>query len=412
MTTTLLLALFARVALVDCEVHPVTTAPLERATVLVEGERIVGVGRSLPIPEGFEVIRCGGRPLTPGLIDADTQIGLVEIGLEPFSNDAMPTSLEPVRADLDPKDAIDLRSTLVAVARSHGITSAVTAPVGGVVEGRAAWLDLVDPISIHASDAVTSPAALAVNLGQAAGPVAAQSRLVAHSILRAYLDDAAAYRRNRAAFARRALYPMSVSRLDLEAAQPVLKREIPLVVEVHRAADIRSVLGVAESHDVDLVLLGVSEGWLVADELARRGVPVIVEATQNLPFQLEARNARSDNVVRMAQAGVPVILSTRSAHNAGNLRFHLGNAVRAGLPPDVALRAGTRAPAVAFGRDDLGSIERGRTANLVVWSGDPFEPATSADLVLIRGERQPTSNRQRDLAERYLRRLGLASETP
>jgi len=353
------------------------------------------------------VVSCDGNPLTPGLIDADTQIGLVEIGLEPASNDAVPMVREPVRAALDPRNAIDPRSSLVAVARRHGVTSVVTAPVGGVVEGRAAWFDLLDPHSIHAGDAVIGPVAMAVNLGQAAGEFAGQSRLVAHAVFEAYLDDADAYRRNRTAFFRRGLYPMSVSRLDLEAAIPVLRGRMPVVVEVHRAADIRATLAVAEAYDLDLVLLGVSEGWLVADELARRGVPVIVDATSNLPFQLEGRHNRGDNAARMARAGVRVALSTRSSHNAGNLRFHLGNAVRTGMPPEVALRAATVVPADAFGRDDRGRLEVGAQATLVVWSGDPFEPRTSAEVVVIRGERQPTASRQSRLAERYIDRLGL-----
>jgi imidazolonepropionase-like amidohydrolase len=407
MMISVVFAAVAQFAFVDCDIRPVTAAPLEGGTVLVKGDRIVAVGRDLEVPDDFEVVGCDGRILTPGLIESDSQLGLVEISLEPYSNDAMPMSPEPVRASLDARDAIDLRSTLVGVARHHGITSAVTAPIGGVVEGQAAWLDLVGPQSMHAQDAVAGPVALAANLGQFGGVAAGMSRLAAHAVLREYLDDAEAYRRNRSAFMRRNLYPLSVSRLDLEAAQPVLREQIPLLVEVHRAADIRAALSVAEEHDIDIAILGASEGWLVADELARAGVPVIVDPVSNLPFQLEGRNNRGDNAVRMARAGVRVALSTRRTHNLGNLRFYLGNAVRAGMPDDVALRAGTRVPAEIFGRDDLGSIEAGKTANLVLWSGDPFEPASAAEVVVIRGERQPLESRQTKLADRYIERLGL-----
>jgi len=407
MIITALLAAYGQIAFVDCDVRPVTAAPVRGGTVLVEGRRVRAVGPDVDVPSGYEVIDCAGRVLTPGLIESDSQLGLVEIGLEPYSNDAMPMVESSVRGAFDARDALDLRSTLVGVARHHGVTSVVTAPTGGVVEGQAAWVDLVSPESLYADDAVSGPVALAANLGQFGGSMAGMSRLSAHAVLRAYLDDAAAYGRNRSAFQRGDLYGLSATRLDLEAAQPVLQKKIPLVIEVHRAADIRAALRVAKEHGVEVVILGASEGWLVADELARAGVPVIVDPVSNLPFQLEGRNNRGDNAVRLARAGVRVALSTRSSHNAGNLRFFLGNAVRAGLPAEVALRGATRVPAEIFGQDDLGGISPGMTANLVLWSGDPFEPASSAEVVLIRGERQPLESRQTQLADRYLRRLGL-----
>lgn len=400
-------AQYAPLAFVGCEVVPVTSAPLSGGTVLVKGEKIAAVGFDVAVPPDAETIDCAGRRLTPGLIESDSQLGLVEIDLEALSNDAIPMLKRPVRAGLNPVHVIDPRSSLVGVARRHGVTSAVSAPVGGVVEGQAAWVDLVHPGSIHLSDAVSAPVALTANLGQFGGLTVGMSRLGAHAALRELFDDAEAYQRNKSAFLRRDLYPMSVSRLDLEAVQPVLRKKMPLVIEVHRAADIRAALQFAEDYDVRIAILGASEGWLVADELAAAGVPVIVDPLLNLPFQLEARNNRVDNAARLARAGVRVALSTRSSHDAGRLRFHAGNAVRAGMPPDVALRAATRVPAEIFGRDDLGSIEPGQTANLVLWSGDPFEPSTSAEVVVIRGERQPLQSRQTQLADRYIERLGL-----
>jgi imidazolonepropionase-like amidohydrolase len=402
----LVLAAVGQLALVDCDVRPVTSAPLSGATILIQGDAIRDFGLDVDVPDDAEIIDCAGRIVTPGLIDADTQLGLVEISLDPLSNDAMPATKRAVRAALDARDALDARSSLIPVARRHGVTSAITAPVGGVVEGQAAWIDLVDPESRHAQDAVQGPVALAVNLGQFGGAFAGQSRLGAHAMLREFLDDATAYRRNPSAYARRDLYPMHASRLDLEAAQPVLRQRVPLLVEVHRAADIRAALRVAEAYDIDIAVVGGAEAWLVAEELAAARVPVIVDATSNLPFQLEGRNNRADNAALLARAGVRVALSTRRTHNVGNLRFHLGNAVRAGLPPEVALRAATRVPAEIFGRE-RGAIERGVLADLVVWSGDPFEPASTADIVLIRGERQPTETRQTRLADRYIRALGL-----
>jgi imidazolonepropionase-like amidohydrolase len=109
----------------------------------------------------------------------------------------------------------------------------------------------------------------------------------------------------------------------------------------------------------------------------------------------------------LAKAGVDVAVATRTSHNASMLRFALGNAVRAGLPHDAALAAATKVPAQIFGMADYGTIERNKIANLVVWTGDPFEPAHRAETVIIRGELQSTENRQTKLARRHAKRLGL-----
>ncbi len=407
MIGSLLLAVASQVAFVGCDARVVSGSPVPNATVIVQRDTIVRVGEGLEPPDGYDVIRCEGRPLTPGLIESDTSIGLVEVGMDRSSNDAVTNDPRPIRASYDAARAIDLRSSLVEVARSHGVTSVVSFPVGGLVEGRAAWVDLVAPRSRWASEAIGGPVAMAANLGQFGGVAAGGGRIAAQTLVREFLDDASYYRRNKSAYLRRSMYRSPATRLDLEAAQPVLQRSIPLVVEVHRAADIVTTLDLARELRIDLVLVGVSEGWLVADAIAERKVPVIVEPLQNLPFQFEARNIRPDNPALLARAGVKIALSTRSSHNAGNLRFGLGNAVRAGLPPELALAAATAVPAEIFGKRRLGTIARGQRADLVMWSGDPFEPASVAEVVLIRGERQPLDSRQQRLAERYIRRLGL-----
>jgi imidazolonepropionase-like amidohydrolase len=395
-------------AFVDCEVRTVGGPTLARATVLVEGPRIRRVGPDATVPAGTQKISCDGRVLTPGLIEPDTDLGLVEIGLEPLSNDAdVQVGDDPVRASLRARDAADPRSTLVGVARRQGVTSVVIVPRAGLVTGQAAWMDLVGVRSIHVDDAVSGPAGLVVNHTEDGAQFAGMSRLVAFAHLREFLDDAKTFVSNRSAYVRRSLYAMPWSRLDLEAAAEVVRRRQPLLVRVHRAADIVAVLDWARNSRLDLVLLGVSEGWMVADQIAEAGVPVAVNPFANLPFHFEARHARSDNATILDRAGVQVMLSSSASHRAGTLRFRAGTAVREGLDPDRALAAITRIPAQVFGRPDLGVIEAGATANLVLWTGDPFEPASHADVVMVRGEMQPVKSRQTALAEHHMRRLGL-----
>jgi imidazolonepropionase-like amidohydrolase len=227
--------------------------------------------------------------------------------------------------------------------------------------------------------------------------------------LRAFIEDARIFRARRADFRENDLYRLSAGRLDLEAAEPALLRRTPVVIEAHRASDIRAAVRLAEEARLDLVLLGASEGWRVAELLAQEAVPVIVDPMANLPFRFESRNARSDNPALLARAGVKVILTSRSSHNAGNLRYAVGNAVRAGFPATLALRSATLSVAEAFGQEDeVGSLQAGRRANVVVWTGDPFETRTHAARVFVRGREQPTVSRQTRLARRYIERLGLA----
>ena len=399
------------IALVGAQIRPATGPDLSRGTILLEGERIVAVGPDVAVPEGARVVDVTGRVVTPGLVAADTQVGLLEVGLEPSSNDSQPSLEDPIRAAVRADDAFDLRSTLVGVARRQGVTSVVSAPGGGLVSGRAGWFDLLDADDPDAARALEDVVSLHVRLGEAGALAVAGSRAAALSRLREYLDDVQSYRLGKAAFRRRGLYPLSAGRLDLEAGIPAVQGRMPVVIEVHRASDIRAALRVAETQKLRPVLLGASEGWLVAGELAAARVPVIVDPMENLPGRFEARNARSDNAALLARAGVPVILAVRSSHRAGNLRFGVGNAIRAGFPEAIALRSVTALPAETFGLGrTLGKLEPGARANLVVWTGDPFEPRSHAEAVYVRGRPQPVASRQTRLARRYLEQLELPVE--
>jgi imidazolonepropionase-like amidohydrolase len=395
-------------ALVGGEVHPVGGPPIPGGTVVVRGERIVAVGRDVDVPPDAERIDCRGKRVTPGLVDADGSVGLVEIELEASTVDDAVASPDPVRAAIQAADAIDLASTLVGVSRRHGVTSVVSVPRGGLVSGQSAWVQLLDPTSPLAAQAVRGPAAMHLVLGEEGAAAAGRSRASALLAVREHLEDVRVFARSRAAFERGGLDELSASRLDLAALAPVVDGRLRVVVSVSRAADIRAVLALARAERLRVALLGAEEAWLVAGELAKAEVPVILDPLANLPARFEARHARSDAAALLAAAGVEVVLATRRSHNASGLRFALGNAVRAGLSTEQALRAATLAPARVFGVDaDLGTLAPGKLADVVVWSGDPFEPSSHAEVVLVRGERQAVDSRQTRLARRHMERLGL-----
>jgi imidazolonepropionase-like amidohydrolase len=397
----------ADLALVGGEVHTVSGAVIREGTVIVRGERIAAVGKGLAVPKGVQVIDCKGKVITPGLIESDSAIGLVEIELIDETVDNYVSLKDPIRAAVRAAEAIDPRSTLIPVARHHGVTSAVSAPASGLISGRSAWIDLVDGRSPLVSRAMVPDIAMHGVLGELASFAVGHSRAAAVARLLEALDDARIYQRSKPAFTRNALHPLSIGRRDAEALQPVLARRIPLVLAVSRASDISAAIALAQQEKIRIALVGAEEGWIVAGELAKARVPVIVDAFTNLPHRFELRNARADNAALLAKAGVEVAIATRTSHNASMLRFALGNAVRAGMNHADALAAATRVPARIFGMDDYGTIEPRKMANLVVWTGDPFEPANHAETVVIRGEVQPTDSRQTRLARRHARRLGL-----
>lgn len=398
----------ADLALVGGDVYPVSGAMIPGGTVLIRGESIEKVGKNVPLPAGIKTLDVRGKRVTPGLFDADSQIGLIEIDLEKSAVDAVAQTPDPIRAALSAADAIDLRSSLVGVARRQGVTTVLSLPAGGLVAGQGALLDLVEERSPLLRTAIHPKVALVVQLGGEGAQAVEQTRAAAVLRFRELLDDARAYQRNKAAFLKAQLYPLSASRLDLEALGEALAGRQTVILKVSRAADIELALSLAQQEKLKVVLLGAEEGWKVADRIAAAKVPVILDGLLNVPASLEARGARSDNAALLARAGVKVAISARSSHNTGTLRFHLGNAVRAGLPAELALRAATQVPAEIFGQGQkYGTLDPKKVANVVVWSGDPFEPASYAEQVIIRGEVQPTDSRQTKLARRHLGRLSL-----
>ena len=187
--------------------------------------------------------------------------------------------------------------------------------------------------------------------------------------------------------------------------QPVIRGDLPLVIEVNRAADILSTLRFARENGLRVIISGAAEGWMVARELAEANVPVIINPMSNIPG-METLGITLENAARLHAAGVTVIFASFDAHNSRNIRQMAGNAVSYGMPFDAALRAVTLAPARLWGvANRYGSIEAGKDADVVIWSGDPFELTTVAEHVFINGREVDDNTRQRALFERY-RRVG------
>jgi imidazolonepropionase-like amidohydrolase len=389
----------------------VWTAPgrkLEGATIVVQGGRIAAVGAAAQAPPDARRIDGRGKVVTAGLIDAYTRIGLVEIDLEAASNDADFAS-DPggIHAAYRVVDGYNPLSVAIPVARAGGVTSVIAVPAGGLAAGASGWMLLHEAI---AADAVVAraPLAMHVALGGPALASSGGSRGRAVERLRELLDDAAQYARRRADYERNQTRRFAASRLDLEALAQVTAGRLPLVVNADRATDILAALRLAAERRVRIAVAGAAEAWLVADRLAAARVPVILDPSDNLPTSFDRLRVRGDAAAVLAKAGVAVSLSSMGGSaNVGALRQLAGLAVAAGLSWDDALAAVTRNPAELFARPPgepaRGVIAPGAAADLVVWSGDPFEIATRVEHVLIGGAPQPLVTRQTRLLERYRR---------
>jgi len=393
------------IAITGGTVYPVSGAPISNGTVLMRDGRIVAVGSGVAIPADAQRIDASGKIVTPGIVNAATELSVVDIGAVAATRNVSARGREGIAAAFTVWDGLNPASVLIPPARSAGITSVVIAPRGGLLSGQAAVLHLVEG---SAGDMVMrSPVAM---VGQIGSPqqANAQSRGELLLKLREVLDDARAYARRKADYERAQTRQFAASRLDLEALGPVLDGRVPLLLEADRASDIESAIKLARDYNVKLIISGAAEAWMVADKLAAARVPVLTGAMNNIPISFSSLGTRQENAGLLRRAGVTVAIignaggGDEEAFNVRNVRFEAGNAVAYGMTRDDALRAITLTPAEIFGvADRIGSLQPGKDADVVVWSGDPFEFATQPEHVFIRGREVRGATRQDLLEQRY-----------
>ncbi|HST62440.1 MAG TPA: amidohydrolase family protein [Longimicrobium sp.] len=391
------------IAITGGTVHPISGPAIPNGTVIIQNGRITAVGAGVAIPAGAVRIDATGKIVTPGLFESSTNMALVEVGAVDASADfQFDDDEDQVAAAFNVADGINPRSMVIPVTRIAGVTTVVSRPSGGLISGQGLAFDLigdrVDEMAIRSPIAMFG--SVSENEQEAAG---GGTRGGLFMRLREVLEDARVWARNPQAFERGETRQFSASRLDLAALQPVLRGEMPLVLEAHRASDIQTALRIADEYDLKLIIAGGTEGWMVADDLARARVPVLVKVLRNLPESFESLGARYENAALLRRAGVQVAITTGETFKAFNLRQEAGNAVAYGLPYEEALRAVTLYPAQIFGvADRYGTLEPGKVANVVVWDGDPLELTTDVEHVIIRGREVPLVSRETLLRDRYM----------
>lgn len=380
---------------------------VEPANVIVEDGRIAAVGPEAAVPAGATVIDATGKIVTPGMFDPHGQLGVIEISLVEETVDAVQSDPR-YTASFEVADAINPRSTLIPINRIEGVTRAMAAPAWEIgsgpepVSGPVTGLGTVFHLGSTEDYIVAPNVALFAVLGEHGAALAGGARGNVTLRLTEALEDARDYQAHRSEFEAAQRRDYSVSRKDLEALVPVLDGERLLVVEANRASDLAAVVRLAAEWDIRLAVSGGVEAWMVADKLAAAEIPVILDPTDNLPGSFEMLGATMENAARLHAAGVVIAFSTDETHNARNMRQLAGNAVAYGLPWQAALEAITLNPARIYGLEgELGSLEPGKAADLVVWDGDPLELTSFPERVVIAGRDIPMVSRATLLRDRY-----------
>ena len=409
--------------------------PIQSGNVVIRNGKVVGAGYNFPVPSDAEIIDARGKWVTPGIVAGFSRLGLSEVDLSADGTTDDKAQTGPFSAAIDVAPAINPLTTTIPVNRADGVTRAIVAPnvARNIFAGQGAVIDLgadMDPITARRRFQF-------VELGETGAATAGGSRASAHVLFRNALREAAELQRfavpvsstgagaaeepvvrdpNESRLvgpnARRS-EDVLLTRFDAAALVPVLQGRQYLLIHVERASDILQVIRLKrEFPSLKPVIVGATEGWTVAGEIAASGIPVIASAANDLPASFEQLAATWSNVGRMRNAGVKVsigMIDDNDTRYLFNERQYAANLVGLSRVPGAtgvswgdALAMITSAPADAIGMGgQIGSLRSGRHADVVLWSGDPLEMTSNVDAVWIDGVRQPLETRQTKLRDRY-----------
>jgi imidazolonepropionase-like amidohydrolase len=381
------------VAIVGGRVVPITGEPVDGGTVLASGGRITAVGADVPVPDGARVIDAAGRWVLPGFIEAHGHVGVHEEG-EGWAGRDTNEMTDPVTAQVRALDAINpadlgFRDAITGGVLAVNVNPGSGNPIGGQTAALKCWGRTVDEMLLRAPSGLKS--ALGENPKRVYGDQhkTPSTRLGTAAVIRGALVEAANYLQRIDAERRKPEDERKpVDRdLKLEALGLVLQRQIPWRQHCHRADDIATAIRIADEFGYLLVIDHGTEAHLLADVLAARDIPVIIGPLLTSRSKVELRNRSLANPGRLARAGVTIAITTD--HPVVPIHFLAHQAalsVKEGLDAGTALRALTINPARIAGIDDrLGSIEAGKDADLVIWSGDPLDVLSRVEHALIGG---------------------------
>ena len=405
----------------------VTHGAIESGVIVMQGGKITAVGAasSVNVPSGAQVIDATGMTIYPGLIDSETQLGLTEISAEEMTNDLVEMSDE-IMPHMHTAEAFHAESALIPVARMNGITNAVVAPESAdTLPGQDSFIQLA---GANASEMLLiRDNAMPLNFtgDQRRNKGGFEKRKfpstrmgLAAQLRQAFLDAQdyqlkwTEYERKKGDAAQnkdkdrdkdKKAEPLPPKRdLKLEALLPYLEGKKTIVLAAESPSDLQTAVSLANEFKLKFVLNHISHSQPVLDYVASLKVPVIVGPIYEAPKEDERYDAVYSLPAQLYKRGVKIVFASYSAHNVRNLPDQAGFATAFGLPYDEAVKAITLNAAEIWGvADHLGSLDVGKTANVVVANGDPLDVKTDVKRVFIAGREVPMTNRQVGLRDQY-----------
>ncbi|WP_218082758.1 amidohydrolase family protein [Anthocerotibacter panamensis] len=399
-------------------IHPVSGPVLENAQILLEAGKIRAVGQNLAAPPGAEVVEVKGKHIYPGLIAANTVLGLVEIGAVRATVDQIePGAINPnVRAEV----AVNPDSELFPVTRSNGVLTALTVPQtrNGLLAGTSALLKLDgwtwEQMTLKAPvglDIFWPDLVITHDPRFPRSPEDQQKDIDERMTqLREAFASARAYQK-----AKQGSPTPINSDLRWEAMIPVLEGKLPVFIHADEVKQIESAIQWADQEKVKIVLVGGKDAWRVTGLLKARDIPVIVSDILSLPLRRsDPYDASFTTPLKLQQAGVRFCIAAGGdTHLERNLPYHAATAAAYGLPKDEALKAITLYAAQILGMGArLGSLEAGKDATLIVTTGDPLEITTQIEQAYIEGRPIDLTNRQTRLYDKYRQKYEQLKKAP
>ncbi|MCI0618466.1 amidohydrolase family protein [bacterium] len=404
------------IAIINAKIYTMAGAPIENGILILKGGKIVDIGTGIQTPAGASVIDASGKTVFPGFIDSNCRVGLEEVNQVKATVDDSEAT-DPVTPQLSVIDAFYPDSKTIGVTRSNGITAGIVAPAyENVFTGMSAVVEFsgnrLDQIVLK------SPSALHVTLGEAPKATYGKrnkipsTRMGTAAILRETFQKAKEYdqkwkdQSKPKSDEKKGKESKELERnLKSEAVLQVLQGKIPLVVSAHRVDDILTAIRIADEFGIsNLVISHGTEAYKISMILAQKKIPVLVGPVTTQPDRMETLGALYENAAMLQKAGVLIAIQTNDAHNVRNLPYEAGIAVANGLPYEEALKAITVNPARIFKVDqEIGTLVKGKRANLIIANGDPLEPKTAIERVFIGGIEMPEMNYHKQLWQDFLK---------
>ena len=392
-----------RYALVGGTIHPVDGPDVVGGTLLIDGNRIAALGSDVTVPEDAKRLDISGLHIYPGMIDAGTVLGLIEIGKVRETHDYNEAGL--FQPDLRAGVAVNPDSELIPVTRAGGITATLVRPTGGIISGQASLMKL---------DGWTVPEmVLDFEAGLYIDWPSGNDNQGRIDQLRDFLNEGRTYFRLKQTSAE-AKVDAPIQDPRYESLIPYLKGEKRIFIEANSRKEIAEALLFAEKEKLQITISGGADAWKLAEELKKRNIPVIVGAVMAKPFgDFDPFDASYANPGRLHEAGVSFCIRSNasstagfSASNSRNAPFEAAQAVAYGLPEAEGLKSVTLYPARILGVEDrMGSLTTGKLANLLITDGSPLQPATKYKAIFVSGKPYAPESRHTRLYEKYRGRL-------